>query len=202
MNSCDSIISSHLCRAGTCHHLYLYCYISFSFAFWFLSDPHIHLYFLYFLRQYFAHFLSIPSRTFLIVRAYFFISPFCSNVTFIPKTIFSRTLTIIYPSFLPSFAPCLSIYLASMSNIYMMLRSHMDMHRQLLMRKEDQISRHKRGEGLALGLHTPYPIGIHTHTCTDTHAHIDKHTHSHRHTYAHLHTCTHTRAHTHTQMIM
>lgn len=36
------------------------------------------------------------------------------------------------------------------------IRSHMDMHRQLLMRKEDQISRHKRGEDLghyANGLH-------------------------------------------------
>ena len=33
VNYCDSINSSHLCPAGTCHHLYLYCYISFSFAF-------------------------------------------------------------------------------------------------------------------------------------------------------------------------
>ena len=41
-------------------------------------------------------------------------------------------------------------------------RSHMDMHRQLLMRKEDQISRHKRGEGLAMGLNAPYPIGTST----------------------------------------
>ena len=50
----------------------------------------------------------------------------------------------------------------------------------------------------ALGLHTPYPIGIHT----DTHMHTDKHTHSHRHTHAHTHAHTHTHTHTDDYVIL
>ena len=86
----------------------------------------------------------------------------------------------------------------------MMLRSHMDMHRQLLMRKEDQISRHKRGEGLALGLHTPYPIGIHTdtHMHTNMHTHIDTHMHTHIDTHMHTHTHAHTHTHTDDYVIL
>lgn len=80
-------------------------------------------------------------RQYLFHRVFFYLVMSCSFhcLQFCP--FFSLLLCLIlFLSF------CLSIFLSFYRSVR---RSHMDMHRQLLMRKENQISRHNRGEDIA-----------------------------------------------------